>query len=477
MKNLIFLLSLVSILISCSNRTFQPLYQQLPEIEVIPPYKLFDPRTVPPNESLELSFNVVGNAHPEENSYYNNPGAFRSREGKAPTVIIATPREIEVSGTKIKQFDAQEKTDDSVFKTDGYFNEAEQAVEKALIRIGFDVLDRSKFEAKLRDLRDRSNIRPGWYYDWTEDLLESGEYDVLKDQYKKQLENGIITPSQYAEIINEVDKMSQRGLPGNKREEDEMNDIAEVIRAAQTGVDQAEYLLQINEVKVVDAGQKSLRIEHYPEVWGFVNQHHGLGIGYSSKDIPPSIESRWFKATCNAKLIEVKTGSIVWIGSHEIESSSAQTINIRFGVEKNVRNEDDVNAVIYAHNQENEILSKQLHDLRDQLLSLYQKAATKKKLGSNGELITYTQNIKQEISETEKEFNSKMEDFRYLQHKVPMTSTKNWEYEYRVGKPVVYPDLISVNYSDKQEVRRLQEHKRQLVKIVTQELINTIRIQ
>ena len=50
----------------------------------------------------------------------------------------------------------------------------------------------------------------------------------------------------YVERMSEVDEISQIGLPGKNRKEDEMNDIAEVIRAAQTGADQAEFLLQIN---------------------------------------------------------------------------------------------------------------------------------------------------------------------------------------------------------------------------------------
>lgn len=66
------------------------------------------------------------------------------------------------------------------------------------MRKGFNVLDRSKFEAKLRYLRDRTNSAKTYWYSNCD-----------------------------------------------KRTEDELVDISEVIRAAQTGEDQADYLLQM----------------------------------------------------------------------------------------------------------------------------------------------------------------------------------------------------------------------------------------
>lgn len=291
MKKLYLPLILILLLSSCSSKIFKPLYTSKPRLKIQPRHELLKERSVPQDESYTLSFTLNDDSNPKEDDYLNNPGAKKSINGKQPTVIIAPPKEIEISGKKVKEFEQNTNAYDKIFRTDGYYNEAEQAIEKALLRIGFNVLDRSKFEAKLRDLRDKANERPWWYHDWTEDLLESGEYDVLKEQYKKQLESGTITPKQYVEIINEVDKQSQRGLPGKKREEDEMNDIAEVIRASQTGADQADYLLQISDVTVADAGDRHVKIKDNEEVQTFVGIHHGLKFGDLPKNFPHSISS------------------------------------------------------------------------------------------------------------------------------------------------------------------------------------------
>lgn len=469
-------LALMLSLAGCSNKVFKPLYTSKPQLNSPRQYDLIKERRVPEDTSFTLTFALNDDAKPDENEYFNNPGAKKSINGKQPSVIIAPPKEIEVRGKKVKEFEEDQNSYDKIFRTDGYYNEAEQVIEKALLRIGFNVLDRSKFEAKLRDLRDRANERPWWYQDWTEDLLESGEYDVLKDQYKKQLESGIITPAQYAEIINEVDKQSQRGLPGKKREEDEMNDIAEVIRAAQTGADQADYLLQISEVTVVDAGDRYLRIKENEKMLELVNQHHGLKFGDLPHGLPSSIPSSWFRASFNAKLIEIKTGSIVWIGSHEIESAAAEPIEISFDIDKNVSNEDEINGDIQLYNRKIINIDAEIQSLHEALSALYDQAMKTKKMGSPDELSTYTEKLKREIKQKEVEYHAKVNSLNSLLANPPIVSSKNWEYTYDISKPFVQPNLLTIGKEGIQGEQRLLQHRKELIEKVIQELIKTIKI-
>jgi len=81
------------------------------------------------------------------------------------TFVISVPTDyVEESATKETENIRGAEEIDSVnkkielYNTSGYFNYAEQQIEKALIRLNFRVIDRSKFEAKLREQRSRINI-------------------------------------------------------------------------------------------------------------------------------------------------------------------------------------------------------------------------------------------------------------------------------------------------------------------------------
>ena len=476
MKNIFPVALTILLLTSCSNKTLKPIYDSRPSIKEIPKIEKLAERKIPNDERLSLSLSLDENAKPDSDDYFNNPGAKKSSDGRLPSVVIAPPKEVEVRGEKVKEYEQGQNDLDKIFKTDGYFNEAEQAVEKALLQVGFNVLDRSKFEAKLRDLRDRANDRPWWYSRWTEQLLENGEYDVIKDHYKEEFAKGKITPQKYAEVIDQVDKQSQRGLPGKKREEDEMNDIAEVIRAAQTGTDQAEYLLQINEVVVADAGDRFLSLIDNTNVIEFMNNHHGLKFGELPRSIPSYIPSNWLRASFNAKLIEVKTGSIVWIGSHEIESSAAEPIRISFNIDKNISNEDEVNGEIQRYNRDVSKLDDKLNLLQSKLSNLYEKAQLEKKFNSTEEMESYKTQLVEQLRSTKNEYNENLLKLASLTENSPSLSHKNWAYTYDVSSPTVIPNLLALAQLDIQGKQKLLQHKKAMIKKVTHEIISTIEI-
>lgn len=447
-----------------------PLYDSVPVLPAVPQLKLQDELNVPNNEQLVLNIRLFEESIPKEDNYVNSPGASK-KNAKRPSVIIAVPAE--VSGKK-KKFE-ERGDEESVFGTSGYYNEAEQYVEQDLLRKGFSVLDRSKFEAKLRDLRDKAEYgQRVWWDSRTERALENGEYEVVKTDLKNKFESGKITLTEYQTQIDAVNKHSQRALPGQKRDENEMNDIAEVIRAAQTGADQADYLLQINEVKIGKAGDRKLSIQDLPEVKEFMSNNPGLSYGSLPNALPSQISANWWRSSLNAKLIEIKSGSIVWLGNHEIESWAAQEVNVTLNITKKVSNVSKVNGKIVEHNSRLKSKQYRLIVVQDELRSIYSKSLTKRKYDNKDALELAKTTIKSNISRLELEARTLTSDIDRLQYNPPSFNSNPWEYMYIVQDPIINPDLAQPK--SKLEERELEKHKAQLIKSVSKALIGTIKI-
>ncbi|AGC77845.1 hypothetical protein DDD_2718 [Nonlabens dokdonensis DSW-6] len=465
------LLLVVMSLVACSKKIMDPLYERLPAIPAVPDYELLDPLNVPSDKQLQLNINLYEESLPDEGNYVNSPGAT-SINGARPSVIIAVPAEESGKQRKFEEGDDEE----SIFGTSGYYNEAEQYVEKDLLRKGFSVLDRSKFEAKLRDLRDKAAYgERSWLSRGYEKYLENGEYDVVKEDLKNQYDNGNLSLTEYQTKVAEVDKYSQRALPGKKRDENEMNDIAEVIRAAQTGADQADYLLQINEVKMGNAGDRKLSIQNLPEVQNFMIENTGLSFGRLPYSLPAQISANWFQSSLNAKLIEIKSGSIVWLGSHEIESWAADEVKVTINVTKKVANEDEVNGVISDYNRRLKAKEQRLKKVQDQLRNNYTKGMSPSKTYESTEAMEKAErDMKSKIRQLEDEQYALIKDIERLTYDTPRFSEDPWDYKYVVQDPIIEPDLSKPK--NKLEERELKKHKAQLIKSVSRLLINTIEI-
>jgi predicted nucleic acid-binding Zn-ribbon protein len=472
MKKVLYITFISFALTSCSKKVFDPIYTTTPTLESVPKVAHLAEREIPPRERKELNINLFKAKSPLKDEYFNNPGAKKNSMGKAPSVIIAVPKQIAVSGKKSKEF---EETDDhnKIFRTDGYYNEAEQAIERGLLSIGFNVLDRSKFEAKLRDLRDRANDKPWFWNDWTKKLLKSGEYDVVKNEYKKQFQEGTITAQQYTEVINEIDRQSQRGLPGKNRKEDEMNDIAEVIRAAQTGADQSDYLLQINEVSFSNAGDQKINLKEIPEVKDFIMENDGLVLGSGPHKLPVYIQSKWLRTGFNAKLIEIRTGSIVWIGSHELESMNTEHLKISFDIQKYVNNADEINDRIERYNSIINTQQADLENIKVKLRTAYATASRKKKFGNADEMNKFKNKLVLKIKNLESKYTKGIKLLNETIKNPPKIAKNPWTYQYDIAEPIYIPNLFDKNVGEQDIIR----HKRKLIKQVTKDLIKTIVIQ
>lgn len=470
MKRILLVGLLVFAVTSCGKKVFEPLYTKRPAIESIPKVTKVKLKVVPLQETKELFVNLLDKKKPNPDNFHNNPGV-KYKLGKPPSIIIAVPQEVSVSEKKSIEY----KEIDKVFRTDGYFNEAEQTIEQALLRKGFNVLARSKFEAKLRDLRDRANSKPWFWNDWVEKLLESGEYEVVKEEYKNQFQEGTITAMQYTEVISEIEKYRQEGVSGKNRKEDEMNDIAEVIRAAQTGSDRVDYLLQINELSIAAAGESMISIQDSYEVTNFMRENEGLSFGSLPTQLPVSISSNWLRAVFNAKLIEIKTGSIVWLGSHEIASHNATKIRVLFTIQKYVSNGEAVNKKIDDYNNELLKLKSDLEGISKDLASSYVQASKKRKFESSEEMNSYKKRLIARISELESSFSNKTALLKERIENSPQISNNPWEYAFTISKPILIPTIIAKD-DTAQGKQKLIRHRKTLIKTLVKDLIETIEI-
>lgn len=477
---LLFMMIMAYLLTSCGPKSYAPLYESA--TPVVTPTPLLIPmveRSIPSIERQQLSFSLAEETFPDEDDYFNNPDFKRDNQETGPSVIIAVPEEVnQLSKNKQSNYQAKNDTEkelNDVFRTDGYYNEAEQAIEGALLRKGFNVLDRSKFEAKLRDLRDRANDTRYWWSNYDR-LIENKDYDALKNLLAEKLKKGELSQTDYIKQISEVDEISQIGLPGKRRTEDEMTDIAEVIRAAQTGKEQADYLLQINGVAVSDAGNRMLPISELPQVQQFMKDNPGLRFGELPNALPLGIPSNWLRVEFNAKLIGVKTGSIVWLGSHEVESWAAEPIRINIDIQRKVNNADEVNGVIRKHNLKLRDLSNNLNSKAEQLRAAYAKGSQSRKFDKKEQYEIYRNNLQKEINSLTQQHSAALSKFVTAMNQPPAEAESNWTYSYIVSEPHIIPDLLADGRQSIAGEQRLLRHRRELIRTVTQQLISTIKL-
>ena len=238
------------------------------------------------------------------------------------------------------------------FKTKDFFNEAEQQIEKELIRRGFRVLSRSKFEAKLRSLRDEAECN---YSDWRcVRSKAASELQHIIDETNKKYQKGLISSDEFAEEMKKFRGRLQTAAAGKKRDdgERELTDISEVIRAAESGDVHADYILQINIFETNQPKKVSLDLRHNSDVRDFIRSKPGLINASNVKKLEISCFSN--QAQLNAKLIHVKTGAIVWIGEHSLNEYSAGVTPLGFelGSKRYAANAYAVRSFVESQNTE-----------------------------------------------------------------------------------------------------------------------------
>jgi hypothetical protein len=237
------------------------------------------------------------------------------------------------------------------FKTKDFFNEAEQQIEKVFIGNNFRVISRSKFEAKLRDLRDEARCDTSNYRCLHSSV--SPEVRPILDELKAKFDAGKITAVDYSNQIAQFKEKMQTASAGRSREgnKQELTDISEVIRAAQAGDIRADYILQINVFDTKKKVQATADLRKEAKVRDFIATYPALKNEFEN-GTNNKVVCAIVGATLNAKLIHVKTGEIVWIGSHELNeySSGVESVTVELGQRTYVSNARQIQEFVNTQN-------------------------------------------------------------------------------------------------------------------------------
>jgi hypothetical protein len=239
------------------------------------------------------------------------------------------------------------------FKTKDFFNAAEQEIEKVFIHSGFRVLSRAKFEAKLRDLRDESRCDTNRWECLRSQV--SPEAQAILDELKSKFDHKEISAADYAEQIKQFKDKLQTSSAGKSRKGDdkELTDISEVIRAAQSGDTRADYILQINKFDTKKEIQFTKDIRQIAEIREFSRKYPGIENQLQNSTYN-QLSCKVLGAELNAKLINVKSGEIIWIGSYELNefSSGVNQLQIELGERTYPTNEASISDFVHYQNTE-----------------------------------------------------------------------------------------------------------------------------
>lgn len=172
-----------------------------------------------------------------------------------------------------------------------------------------------------------------------------------------------------------------------------------------------------------------------------MNDNGRLSFGRLPNSLPAQISANWLRSFLNAKLIEIKTGSIVCLVSHEIESWAAQEVNVTINIAKKVSSEDSINGKISEYNSRLKSNQGRFIDVQEELRMIYNQNLIKRKYDNKDALENAERTIKSKISRLEEEQRALASDIDRLQYNPTSFNLNPWEYRYVVQEPIIIPNL------------------------------------
>jgi len=332
--------ALISLLAGCAS---QPKLAPLMQMPPVP---------APDDKLVEVDVRFENNSDAAENAVQ----LAAHRIAPSSSVVINVPE-------GLFETKAQSDVSEQSFKTKDFFNLAEQQIERELIRNGFRVLSRSKFEAKLRSLRDETRCDLSRYRCLHSQVAP--EVKPILEELERKHKKGLITASDYADQISEFRAKLQVASAGRTRKagERELTDISEVIRAAETGDVRADYILQINLFDIDKVSTQTADLRHNKQVREFIRDYPEIKTDF---DRNSKISCAVAQANLNAKLVHVATGEIAWIGEHRLNGYSAgsQNVTVEFGRREYVANQAEVRRFVQQQNTETARLARFNQDVK-----------------------------------------------------------------------------------------------------------------
>ncbi len=430
--------------------------EKLPQIEEV--------IKIPMIESVEMqkkNFNIeykAKNTKPDEANYINARGSIIDLD-KRPKVVIALPVENKISTNSAQTLDKTE-----AFKTEGYISEAEAVVEKELIRTGFRVIDRSKFEAKLRMQREKDNS--------TKNLV----YQEKLKQLNEKLKNKTISKDNF---ISELEKLKETTVSRNRGDK-ELIDMSELLIAAgnngvKNGVN-ADYVLQLNTIEEDDGYITQLNIKGKNQVDTYLEKNTDITYGKGANNIPYNFDTSVFQVLFSAKLFEVKSGEVVWNGSHELNSLDIEDITASFNISKQDTNSENINNKINRLNNQIMIIFRKSVESQQSLKKLYAQASKKREYKDEKIQAISERNLKNSITKYEniiKKNNMKIHRFNGL----AQNNAQNIEYKYVISDLLIEPNLNNIiTIGDNQKQKVIKKHRQKLLRKTIKSLFDTINV-
>lgn len=390
-------LVLVTLLFAaCGTPTAEPVFTVEPRLSPIPEARLVPPREAPAPIRDTLALRVApGPRAPDEFDVVNSPGAVRGEEDRRPAAVVHAPIPLPEGGR--------------------------EALESALLRHGFAVLEQSAVARRLVERSDSLGLPP---------------------------------------------------LP-----EGRSPDLSRVLRAAQSTENPADYLLVVERFSVTSASDRTIPIGDRVETRAHVEANPGLSVGPGEGEIPPEVYASWFEAELSARLLDVGTGSIVWLGSHDLESPDAEPdgFTIRIPTERRVSNLERINAAISARNDSATTLVQTAEGVRAELREVYEEGSLTRTFDTDEEVLEWQEDMRAEADRLERRYRDLVTTLLDLQSTLPPETEEEWAFFYRVGDPALTPDFgpdVGAASTD----APTEAHLRRLTRLVATSLVNTILI-
>jgi hypothetical protein len=397
------------------------------------------------------------------------------------SVVISVP-ESEAPGAQV-QLDLQAGLGEQAdaggvaamqFRTSSYLDQAEQQIERSLLQKGFRLLDRAKFEAKLRAERSQRALAA----DLTDS--EKGQLQQLVQDREAQL----ITSTEYDEKRAALEEKFRRLREPDRAQpgRNELIDIAELIRATEDGENRADYILQVDTFAIRPASDETVNLFDFPDVEDACRDNAGLhqAIVDAGAD---TIVKPGFSATLKASLIRVADGEIVWVGRHRIGTQHvlADGFTITLPVTKRVSNAGAINSELAAFNATQRGLYEQCVFFKDEI----ERKVREKEFRN-----------RRERDDAIAEYQATCDALSQARLNEPLAVSQAWTYAYEVQTPYTRPMLPTTDDIDRlskrmaeattleerSQIRRkyreyqefLGEHFTDLAELVSAELIGTV---
>ncbi len=289
-------------------------------------------------------------------------------------------------------------------------------------------------------------------------------------------------PDGYADILEQY---LERGLTASgfhvkdsSKFTERSTDIADIIRAAQDGNVMADYALQVIELDIAPYSGEPLQLSILPEVQEALRANPGLRLGVPGQYgvIPSTMKQPWYQARFNAKLIDVKTGSIDWMGEYSIESPAVldDGIRILMGISKRPTNSNILIRELEDYNNTVKTAYEKASQAKDALDAEYKSALENKTYygkSKDGESLQETR--KRSVAEAEKRYAQALSEYQLALQQKPKDLSGNLKYEYDVDDPVVIPRFLQAKTDE--ENSQLLQHIKDLGAKVTYDLLRTIK--